>query len=78
LVERRIWDAEAAGSNPVTLIMEYTIEELEMMENCIRDIAESMRFYGSYSEYKESRQWTDLANKIKSDIEEKRQGQSYT
>ena len=78
MVERLVWDQEAAGSNPVTLIMEYTIEELEMMENCIRDRAESMRFYGSHSEYKESRQWTDLANKIKSDIEEKREGQSYT
>jgi|TARA_Y100000114_G_C11740674_1_gene318780 hypothetical protein len=44
--------------------MKLTSEEIDMILDCLTQRAESMRFYGSSAEYKESKKYFDLIQKV--------------
>ena len=44
--------------------MKLTNEEIDMILDCLTQRAESMRFYGSSAEYKESKKYFDLNKKL--------------
>ena len=50
--------------------LEFTNEELKLLENCLSGRIESMLFYGSYSEYNEAREYQKLQKKLFEEIEE--------
>ena len=50
--------------------LEFTNEELKLLENWLSGRIESMLFYGSYSEYNEAREYQKLQKKLFEEIEE--------
>ena len=50
--------------------LEFTNEELKLLETCLSGRIESMLFYGSYSEYNEAREYQKLQKKLFEKIEE--------
>tara|TARA_Y100001937_G_C7088734_1_gene316650 strand:- start:5 stop:157 length:153 start_codon:yes stop_codon:yes gene_type:complete len=44
--------------------MKLTSEEIDMIVDCLTQRAESMRFYGNNTEYKESKKYFDLIQKV--------------
>tara|TARA_Y100001938_G_scaffold123130_1_gene172145 strand:+ start:273 stop:449 length:177 start_codon:yes stop_codon:yes gene_type:complete len=49
--------------------IELTQEELRMIRTSLQGTADSMRFYGSYSEYEESKEYSNLSQKISKHME---------